>query len=291
MSRLLAISDIHLDYAANRRALAALPPHPEDHLLVPGDVGDDLDRLEEAWEILTERFASVTWTPGNHELWDRRGTGLRGVARYEALVAACRRAGVRTPADPPWRFDGAGGPALVVPLFLLYDYSLRPPEVPLDGVRGWAAAAGIRPTDERFLGTDPFPDISAWNATLVAAAERRLDAAARSGLPLVVTSHFPWRHDLNRIERVHDGRLARFLPWCGTRETEGWHRRWPIRVVVHGHLHMRATDWRDGVRFEEVAVGTPRHWRREAGFAGYLREILPGPASPDVPPPEPTWHR
>ena len=45
-----------------------------------------------------------------------------------------------------------------------------------------------------------------------------------------------------------------------------------------GHLHVRTTDWIDGVRFEEVSLGYPRHWRRDRGIDGYLREILPGPA-------------
>ena len=51
------------------------------------------------------------------------------------------------------------------------------------------------------------------------------------------------------------------------------------KVVVAGHLHVRTTDWIDGVRFEEVSLGYPRHWRRQRGIDGYLREILPGPAT------------
>lgn len=278
-----------MNHRRNLEALHAMSPHPHDHLLAPGDLGDEPEHLDQAFEALTPRFASVTWTPGNHELWDRRGTGLRGEARYEALVAVCRRWGVRTPADPPWVYDGAGGRALVVPLFLLYDLSFRPDDVARDAVVAWAAADGIRSTDDRFLHPDPHPTIDAWSDGLLDRAARRLDDAAALGLPLVVTSHFPWRRDLVRFDRVQGGRVKRFVPWCGTRATERWHTRWPISVVVHGHLHMRATDWRDGVRFEEVALGYPRHWDASLGAAHYLREILPGPPA-TAPTAGPHWH-
>jgi hypothetical protein len=47
------------------------------------------------------------------------------------------------------------------------------------------------------------------------------------------------------------------------------------------------------VRFEEVALGYPRHWHAERGADAYLREILPGPAVPPLPGGwgGPIWHR
>jgi hypothetical protein len=49
---------------------------------------------------------------------------------------------------------------------------------------------------------------------------------------------------------------------------------------VHGHLHVRATHFRDGVRFEEVSLGYPRDWSVRHGVAPYLRQILPSPRPP-----------
>jgi hypothetical protein len=85
-------------------------------------------------------------------------------------------------------------------------------------------------------------------------------------------NHFPFREDLVRLRRI-----PRFSIWCGTRRTEDWHRRFPVAVVVSGHLHIRSTTYRDGVRFEEVSLGYPRDWQQEQGIQPYLREILPGP--------------
>ncbi len=91
----------------------------------------------------------------------------------------------------------------------------------------------------------------------------------------MLVNHFPLRRDLAVLPAI-----PRFTIWCGTRRTEDWHTRFPVRAVVSGHLHIRATHWRDRVRFEEVSLGYPRHWQPEQGLAPYLREILPGPPGP-----------
>ena len=86
-------------------------------------------------------------------------------------------------------------------------------------------------------------------------------------------------------------RVPRFRLWCGTKKTSDWHLRFGAQVVVSGHLHMRSTDWRDGVRFEEVALGYPRDWHQGKGIDAYIREILPGPANNHPGDAGPYWHR
>src|SRR4051794_40548862 len=125
--RLLAISDLHLAFAANREALAQLSAHPDDWLILAGDMGETLEHLELALSITTRRFARVMWVPGNHELWTVSPDDLRGDAKYRALVDLCRAHGVLTPEDPFAEWTGPGGPCVIALLFLLYDYSLRPP--------------------------------------------------------------------------------------------------------------------------------------------------------------------
>lgn len=286
--RLLATSDLHADRTVNRRALEALPPHPEDWLLVAGDVADRLEDVREALALLAGRFARVSWCPGNHELWTRPGDPLRGLARYEALVALCRELGVHSPEDPPLLWTGPGGPAWLVSAFLHYDLSLAPEHVRDDAeaVRAWAAEARIRPRDEGWLHTEPFADHAEWCAQRLALTEARLQALGTEH-PVVFMNHYALRPEHVRLFKV-----PRYTPWCGTRATSDWHRRFPIEVAVSGHLHLRATDWRDGVRFEEVSLGYPRDWTHGRGLAGYLRQIFP---APEPPPPGgtrgPLWRR
>ena len=128
--RLLAFSDFHVAYQENREIIGSLRPESEaDWLLVAGDVGERFADIEWALRLLSRRFATVVWAPGNHELWTHPTdqVQLRGEERYAHLVQLCRSLGVLTPEDPYPVWDGAGGPATIASLFLLYDYSFRPP--------------------------------------------------------------------------------------------------------------------------------------------------------------------
>lgn len=272
---LLAISDLHVGHADNRAIVEALHPgSPRDWLLVAGDVGDTVAQVEWALALLAERFARVVWAPGNHELWTPPGdpVQLRGVARYEHLVALCRRLGVLTPEDPYPVWRGPGGPALVAPLFLLYDHSWRP-----DGLDTPEAALAeayrtrVVCTDEFLLHPDPYPSRAAWCADRVATTAARL-AARDPALPTVLVNHFPLVREPTRILRY-----PIFAQWCGTEATADWHRRFAAPAVVYGHLHIPRTTWHDGVRFEEVSVGYPREWKQRSAPAGILRRVLPAP--------------
>src|SRR5688500_8848193 len=130
MSRTLyAISDLHVRHPENLAVVRELRGDRGDWLVLAGDVGEDGEDLERVLAIVVPRFEQVIWVPGNHELWTVRQGELRGQAKYDSLVAQCRRHGVVTPEDPylVWR-DGPR-PIAIAPLFLLYDYSFRPPEI------------------------------------------------------------------------------------------------------------------------------------------------------------------
>ena len=67
--KLWAISDLHLANASNREALKELPPHPDDGLILAGDVGESELHLYYALDVLAPRFKVLYWLPGNHDLW------------------------------------------------------------------------------------------------------------------------------------------------------------------------------------------------------------------------------
>ncbi len=279
--KLLAISDLHLGHEANRLALAGVSSHPDDWLIVAGDVGETFAHVELAWSTLVPRFGRVFWTPGNHELWASQEAShgpdgpavLRGVARYDALVELCRSHGVVTPEDPYETWPGDGR-TVIAPLFTLYDYSFRPPEIDEDGAVAWARESGVLCSDERMLSPEPYATRRAWCHARVELTRARLDAIP-ADRPTVLASHFPLRYDLARPPRI-----PRFSIWCGTMLTEDWGTRYRASVLVSGHLHLRSTLMRDGVRCEEVSLGYPREWTRERALDSFLREILPS-ANPD----------
>lgn len=269
--KLFAISDLHLAHKSNRAALDTLPDHPDDWLIVAGDVAERVELLDLALDRLTRRFARVLWTPGNHDLWcpPHEEGRTRGQARYDELVARCRSFGVLTPEDPypVWPAD----PGLViVPMFLLFDYTFRPPEVPVAEAVAWARESGVVCGDELMLDASPWPSRAAWCHARVAATAARLDALP-ADVETILVNHWPLRYDLARPPRI-----PRFSVWCGTTLTEDWGRRYRARRVISGHLHLRTSLFRHGVRYDEVSLGYPRDWRVERGLEWYLREILPG---------------
>jgi 3',5'-cyclic AMP phosphodiesterase CpdA len=268
--KLFAISDVHVEHAVNRQALEALEPQPDDWLILAGDISDSVAGLTWTLDTLLPKFARLLWVPGNHDLWIEKRASERGVARYQQLVATCRARGVLTPEDPfvewPWRIDDRR--VRIALLFLLYDYTFAPDaHTGRERAIEWAAEEGILAADEVRLLPDPYPSRTAWCHARVTEAALRLASCADDALVLV--NHWPLRRDVVRL-----GRVPRYSPWCGTRATEDWHTRFGALVCVHGHLHVRATDERDGVRFEEVSLGYPGHWDPARGAVSYLRRIL-----------------
>jgi 3',5'-cyclic AMP phosphodiesterase CpdA len=250
------------------------PVSDSDWLIVAGDVAERVADVEWALRTLSERFAKVVWVPGNHELWTQSSDRiqLRGVRRYLYLASLCRRLGVISPEDsyPVW--DGDGGPAVIVPLFLLYDYSFRPDGAATkEEALALAYRSGVVCTDEALLYPDPYPSAEEWCWARLQATERRL-AALDPAVPTVLVNHFPLIREPTRVLRYPE-----FAQWCGTTRTADWHLRFRAAAVVYGHLHIPRTTWHDGVRFEEVSLGYPEERQPGSGSRRVPRQILPAP--------------
>lgn len=284
MPSLFAVSDLHVGFPENRRIVEDLRSACDgDWLLVAGDVAELTPDIEWALRRLRERFAVVVWTPGNHELWThpRDPVPLRGVERYLFLVEMCRSLGVVTPEDPYPIWPEPDGAATIAPVFLLYDYSFLPDgALSKEEALAIAYRTGVVCTDEALLHPDPYPSREAWCWARIDDTERRL-AARDPALPVIFVSHYPLERGPTRVLR-----FPAFAQWCGTTRTHDWHIRFNAVTVVYGHLHIPATTWYDGVRFEEVSLGYPREWRLRGGIGpagrqppGTLRRIRPEPAA------------
>ena len=266
---LWAISDLHVRYEENRRAVEVLEPMPDDWLIIAGDTGETPAHLDFVLKSLVPRFAQVVWTVGNHDLWTPQSLTpeRRGVAHYERLVRLCRSYGVLTPEDPYAVWPGDGLRTAIVPTFGLYDYSFRPGDVAASEAVAWAAAVGVRCADEDLLAPFPFATRQEWCAERIAHTVRRLDQIP-DDTRVILVNHWPLRH-----EHGIPPRIPRFSLWCGTQATSDWHLRYRVDTVVYGHLHLRSTRERDGVTFEEVSLGYPGQWKAGRPLRQYLRKI------------------
>ncbi|MBL1068561.1 metallophosphoesterase [Streptomyces sp. 7-21] len=278
MGKLVAISDLHVRYDENRQIVSELVPESsDDWLIVAGDVGELSADIEWALSLLARRFAKVIWVPGNHELWTvpEDPVTLRGEDRYRHLVEMCRGLGVVTPEDPYPRWEGDGGPAVIVPLFLLYDYSFRPSGThTTHEALAVAEKAGVVCTDEFLLHPDPYPTRQAWCRARLEATEARLRSELPEGVPTVLISHWPLVREPTRVLRYPE-----FALWCGTQETADWPERYGASCVVYGHLHIPRLLWHHGIPHQEVSLGYPREWQPRPAVPGRPVQILP-PAVP-----------
>lgn len=271
--RLLAVSDLHVTHPENRQIVERMRPESDaDWLIVCGDISETLADFEWTLGLLSERFATVVWTPGNHELWTTpdEHPKLRGEQRYRHLVDICKRIGALTPEDPFATWEGVGGPLTIAPLFVLYDYSFgRNIASTKEQSLALAHRAGVVCSDEFLLHPDPYPSRDAWCHARVAHTERILECCD-GDTPIVMVNHFPLIDAPTKVLWHPE-----FAQWCGTTRTADWHRRFNAVAVVYGHLHIPRTTWHDGVRFEEVSLGYPREWHRRNRRRTVLRQIMP----------------
>lgn len=277
-AKLWAVSDIHIGHRGNRPVTEGIEPRsPEDWLIVAGDVSEKTDDIKWALQLLRSRFAKVIWVPGNHELWTtaKDPVQIHGVARYEYLVSLCREIDVVTPEDPYPVWEGEGGPATLVPMFLLYDYSFLPRGA-IDKEHGLTIARdkNVVATDEFLLSPQPYATRDAWCHARIESTRARLDSLDLS-IPTVLINHFPLVRQPTEVLFYPE-----FALWCGSTLTADWHTRYNALCSVYGHLHIPRTTYYDGVRFEEVSVGYPREWQRRGLPDNVLRQILPVPEYP-----------
>lgn len=272
MPSLWAVSDLHVGHSDNRPFVDDIrPENPGDWLIVAGDVADRFDQIVDTLRALRNRFETVVWVPGNHELWTLPGdpVSARGVARYLKLVDALRGIGVVTPEDsyPVW--PGPRGPVIVAPLFLLYDYTFRPPGTSsYSEALSVAEAAGVLCTDEVLLSPDPYPSRQAWCEARLERTRARLDALPPDARTVLV-NHWPLVREPTRRLRYPE-----FALWCGTERTADWPVRYRAEAVVYGHLHIPVSDRIDGISHHEVSLGYPHEWDRPGAWPRRVVRVL-----------------
>lgn len=247
---LWAVSDLHLAVKANRPWLDEIQPaDPSDWLIVAGDVAERTELVVRIMAELADRFDTVIWVPGNHELFCRGTDHFKGRDKYKDLVTKLRALGVITPEDPYPVFGGV----TVVPLFTLYDYSFRVPTMTVEQALESAHQRQVVLTDE--VAIAPFVDIRAWCWDRLAYSTRRL---SRIEGETILINHWPL------VQEPTDHMMFREIAlWCGTRHTRGWAKRYNARAVIYGHLHMPGVQTIDGVDHIEVSLGYPEEWKRQ----------------------------
>jgi predicted phosphodiesterase len=280
-ARVHAWSDLHLDYPENRARLAGLSrtAHRADTLLLGGDLTHDLGLLESAFAIAVERFASVFFVPGNHELWLHREEAADSLAKLELVLDLCARRGVHT---KPERVAAGLATVWIVPLLSWYE---KPEEGP-DSL--FTDKPGEDPTlsmwlDDRLVR---WPDLRPARTAAEAMLRRNEEHVRRHDAPVVSFSHFLPRRDLmfpsdaeraaNRARVMDRNPAFNFSRVAGTSALDRQIRALGSSVHVYGHQHRNRVRTIDGVRYVSHCLGYPRELGAvHAADAALPRQVWP----------------
>ncbi|HZF38912.1 MAG TPA: metallophosphoesterase [Blastocatellia bacterium] len=236
--RIFAVSDLHADFAENRRRLQRVSStaYLRDVLVVAGDIADDLGIIDWTLRKLRSQFGQVFYVPGNHELWVRDGK-YDSIEKFQQVLRLCDEIGIYTR-------PGRAGRNWIVPLFSWYesDYD-RNGEADVSSLEGWADfyfckwPAGMR-------------SISGYFLNLNESRIKEYDG------PVITLSHFlPRRELLPAVEKLS----FKGLPLVAGSPTLDRQIR-ALNAVIHvfGHSHIDFDQVIEGVRYVHHAFDYPR---------------------------------
>jgi predicted phosphodiesterase len=262
--RILAISDLHVDYDRNMDWLRRLTRNadPVDTLLIAGDVSSDLRRTETALGRISQAFANVFFVPGNHDLWVRPASPGDSLDKLDRLLALCNTLGVHT-APGIVRPVSEGRAVKVVPLHSWY---VRPEE-------GHDSLYAPKPGEDPSLSRWADDHRIRWNSQgirkrcadyFLALNEPALIEPCN--LPVLSFSHFLPRQDLIRPTPLELQRGAHpydrspgfnFSRVAGTSRLDSQIRRLGSKLHVYGHQHRNRDRTLEGVRYVSNCLGYP----------------------------------
>jgi hypothetical protein len=243
--RIFAVSDLHTDFAENRRRLQQVSSisYLRDVLVVAGDIADDLRVIDWTLRTLRSRFGRVFYVPGNHELWARDGE-YDSVEKFRQVLRLCDEIGICTG-------PGRAGKNWIVPLFSWYepDYD-RHGEADVSSLEAWADfyfckwPVGMGSVSEYFLNLN----------------ESRIKEYDGS---VITLSHFlPRRELLPAVERLS----FKGLPLvAGSLALDRQVRALNAVIHVFGHSHIDFDHVIEGIRYVHHAFDYPREegWSKE----------------------------
>eukprot|EP00771_Trimastix_marina_P004054 gnl/Trimastix_PCT/785.p1 GENE.gnl/Trimastix_PCT/785~~gnl/Trimastix_PCT/785.p1 ORF type:complete len:362 (-),score=26.70 gnl/Trimastix_PCT/785:72-1157(-) len=271
--RIFAISDLHVDYAANMAWVQNISDsdYQNDVLLIAGDISSNISQVRQVLKCLASKFRFVSFVPGNHDCWIFPNSPYSdSFDKIEHIHEICAQFGVMT---TPFSV----GDVFIVPLYSWYDDSLAS----VDDCLTRAQRDQMNESWMDFqlckwpLGSNPSHHFHAFNE------KSRLTPPA--GSKVISFSHFLPRRDLMGPQRVL---RAAFLPWVvGSTRLEEQVRRLGSHIHIVGHTHRPFDRTIDGVRYIQQPLGYPRErylCKHELQLVHARAEPSPARSSPRV---------
>lgn len=251
--RVFAVSDIHIDYAENRRWFLGLSEqdYTDDLLILGGDVTDIPALLAEAFQAVRKRFHAVLFVPGNHDLWVRRNAGKDSLAHFHLIRRIAEDYGLHT---GPYHTDDLS----LVPLLGWYDFSFGQPCKELQSL--WV--------DFHACTWPEHLDAAAVTSLFTGMNEEHL---AIRNTTVISFSHFLPRIDLMPDIIPISKRIV--YPVLGATRLEEQIRRLGPSIHVYGHSHVNMRIKKQGILYINNAFGYPDETRIAAKQLVCIHEV------------------
>ena len=198
--------------------------YKDDAILIAGDISGKLDLFVLAIKTLTERFSTVMFVPGNHDLWvDSIVLYKNSLEKHKALKRTLYELGVTLNSFTNSKFT-------IYPILSWYDYSFGQPTADL--IMMWAdyyncvwprELSSAQDLSDYFLRCNEFPFLP------------RID---------LMPSYIPIYHQI-------------LYPILGSTRIEKQLRKVKSQIHVYGHSHVNIDKTIDGVRYINTALAYP----------------------------------
>ncbi len=278
--RVLALSDIHVDYQENYVWVQKLSSadYTNDVLLLAGDVCHDPDRFKAVLAMLRKKFFMVFFIPGNHDVWLHNKDRFDSLSKYHHILNMCASLDILT---QPAKADGcgAGRGVWIVPL---HGWYVKPEE-------GQSSLFFPKKEEDRTL--QMWVDNRAVKWPLfpggASAAEHLLNMnrpclGRHYDAPVITFSHFLPRRELifmtaeerkrARFPLVDPQPRFNFSRVAGCSGLDDQIRKIGSAVHVYGHQHRNRHRVIDGVHYISHCLGYPRE-----RAAGRIADVAAGP--------------
>ena len=278
MSRVLAISDLHVDFPQNMERLHALSnqDYIDDTLIIAGDISDSLEKLNITFSTLKKKFYQITFVPGNHELWVRKDSHSDSIEKFYSIQTLCRDLDIIT---SPFKVDSLSCSVWIVPLLSWY----RLPE------QDQKNSLFLKKTGENWEQCGwvdtvlcKWPEEANWLAADYFIERNKPFLDSYYDAPIISFSHFLPRRELifNSVERGRqfsdDNAVIPFFPEdphpyfnftrvAGCKLLDQQIRQLNSTVHIYGHQHRNRNRQINGVNYISHCLGN----RREQSHLGY----------------------
>ncbi|EDO49169.1 predicted protein [Nematostella vectensis] len=297
MSKIFAISDLHVDIPANKRWVECLSSSQFRHdvIIVAGDVTDNMEVLKQVLGNLKMKFREVCYVPGNHELWLRTKQGFvpkykNSIDKFHDILKLCSSIGVHT--KPLKVSNTHSNHVWIVPLFSWYT---QPEEHPSDSLYVARENEDIEFSKKAWMDNHfcVWPDPLDVTPSQFFKNLNKVNISTIYDSPVISFSHFVPRFDLipasdRDLERVRNERRVlglgdlenptaqgsnikfNFTRYAGCVSIEAQIRQLGSVMHVFGHQHRNRDCMFDSVRYVSHCLGYPAE--RDKGLMWGLAE-------------------